>query len=158
MEYLKSGRIFTINDILNNLKIVNVNLLNPSLEQIVNALIINSNCDGIEYKLEYDLNENDNKLIFNHSFTDIFLINEPDEHLKLYMNSVLIDNKLIYKCSIPKLSLTYTEISLNSNKKLYINTITLQPQIRGELMKKEITLSHDYVCNNGTLVYKKLEF
>ena len=52
----------------------------------------------------------------------------------------------------------YSQISLESNKTLYINSITLNSEIRKELMKKEIILSHDYVCNNGTIVYKKLEF
>lgn len=158
MEYLKQSRIFTINDILKNLKIYNLNEANPSFEKIVETLIDNKKYDGVAFKLKYDLNENNNKLIFNHGLTDIFSIETTDNDLKLYMNGCLISNKLIYKCAIPKSCMIYSEICLQSNKPLYINSITLNSDIRKELMKKEITLSHDYVCNNGTLVYKKLEF
>lgn len=158
MEYLKQSRIFTINDILNNLKIYNLDVIDPSFEKIVETLIDNKKYDGVAYKLKYNLNETNNKVIFNHSLTDIFLIETKDNDLKLYMNGCLISNKLIYNCAIPKLCMIYSEITLQSNKPLYINSITLNSDVRKELIKKEITLSHDYVCNNGTFVYKKLEF
>jgi hypothetical protein len=158
MDYLNSSKIFTINDILKNLKIYNLDEVNPPFEKILNTLIDNKNYDGITYKLKYDLNEVNNNLVFNHNLTDIFLIESTDNDLKLYINGCLINNKLIYKCAIPKSCMMYSQISLKTNKTLYINSITLNSEIRKQLMKKEIILSHDYVCNNGTIVYKKLEF
>lgn len=158
MDYLKQGSIFTINDILNHLNIYFLNEVEPSFEKILETLINNKNYDGVVYKLKYDLNENNDNLIFNHNLTDIFFIESDDDDLKLYINDSLISNKLIYKCAIPKSCMMFSQISLKSNKTLYINSITLNSEIRKELMKKEITLSNDYVCNNGTLVYKKLEF
>ena len=136
MEYLKQSRIFNINDILKNLKIYNLDEVNPSFEKILETLINNKNYDGITYKLKYDLNENDNKFIFRHNLSDIFLIESKDEDLKLYMNGCLISNKLIYKCAIPKSCIMYSEISLESNKTLCINSITLNSEIKRELMKK----------------------